>query len=370
MYPDETYEFLNELSFMVKNTNRSIGSGYDMFRWKNVLDNKIKNLMFQFIHILTIPLFPFMEKNKTLDIDNQIFNYLILNKNTLSLNQVLNFVINNINTTIHISYIDIDFIDFSTNYDYEKTYSIEFKTQSVYLYTRSKRRITDESCLYIDIDSNDTLDNNVQLNTSLNLKKFSFKVVPITITSNYVYYKALGQFLLRTLNELINAYNIMSLCVICKNNFIDNDIEVQNGGEYGYNNSNQLHNYINIIKIIKFIWRRTIIVFSTYIEEKFYNNKSYFIYKTTITADEKNILANIKVGTCITKDILSSALASGSLFIRKCVEGSEIQDFSNILQYNISEYIPNLSDDYNKTLTTKIDFGEFIYCPKSIFAKK
>ena len=209
LYPDESYEFLDELSFMAKNTNRSNGSGYDMFRWKNVLDNKIKNLMFQFIHILSIPLFPFMEKNKTSDIDNQISNYLILNKNTLSLNQVLIFPFNDINNltiniTVHISYIDIDFIDFSINYDYNKTYSIEFNTQNVYLYTRSNKRITDESCLYINIDSNDNLNNNVQLNTSLNLKKFSFKVIPITITPDYVYYRALGQFLLRTLNELIN----------------------------------------------------------------------------------------------------------------------------------------------------------------------
>ena len=206
LYPDTTYEFLDELSFIVKNTNRSSGSGYDMFKWKNVLDNKIKNLLFMFIHILTIPLYPWLEKNKTSDIDKEIIDYLNLNKKIITINQVLHFFIKNKNITISISYIDTnaEFIDFSINYNYNNTYSIEFNTNTVYLYTRSNRPITDEGYLYVDIDSNDNLNNNIQLNTSLLTKNFSFKVVPITITSSYVYYKGLGQFLLRTLNELIN----------------------------------------------------------------------------------------------------------------------------------------------------------------------
>ena len=205
LYPDTGYEFLHEVSCIIKNTNRSSNSNKDMFKWKNVLDTKIKNLMFLFIHILIIPMYPWIEKNKTSDINQQISNYLIQNKKNLSLNQVLNFVSDNLTTTVNVSYIDDEFIDFSLNYDYSKTYSIEFNTNNIYLYTRSKRKIIDEHFLYIDIDSNNNFNHNIQLNTSLLTKKFSFKVIPITITSSYVYYKALGQFIFRSLNDLINV---------------------------------------------------------------------------------------------------------------------------------------------------------------------
>jgi hypothetical protein len=159
-----------------------------------------------FIHYLTIPLYPWLEKNISSDIDKEIIDYLNLNKNNLSLNQIVNLNLqSDKKIIINISYIDIDFIDFSIDYNYKHTYSIEFKTNTIYLYKRSCRPITEEGFLYIDIDSNDNFNNNIQVNSSNIIKKFNYKVYPTTVTSSYVYYKAIGEFLLKTLNELVNV---------------------------------------------------------------------------------------------------------------------------------------------------------------------
>ena len=171
-----------------------------------------------------------------------------------------------------------------------------------------------------------------------------------------------------TLKKLINSYNIISLCVICKNNTIDINSNILTGGEYGdigYGYTHEeTHNYFNIIKIIKFVWRRAILLFSDFIDEKqdkFYN--SYFIFKDNLSTEQLTKLENIKLGTCLTEDILSSALASGCLFIRKCVKGSEINIYTDAL-FNINKYVPLDTNNFTKN---KKDFGEFLYLTEKIF---
>lgn len=190
------YEYLNESSFITNNLSRSTNTGNNIFKWRNVLDNKIKNLIYIYIHILSIPLYPWLDKNITSDINQETIELLLnlYNNNELLPNQIVN--------NIQISYVDQDIIDFSLNYDYSKCYSLEIYTNKVFLYTRSTKKITDEGYLYVDIDSNDNLNDNSSLNTSYRNKKFSFKVMPINISSSYVYYKGSGQYILKTLNDI------------------------------------------------------------------------------------------------------------------------------------------------------------------------
>ena len=213
LYPKLSYDFLDDLSFMVKNINRIKSSGYNIFKWKNNLDNQIKNLIYIYIHFLTISLNPWITKIICLDIDKQIIDYIIQSnlKKELFID-LINQI--NQNYTIQISYIDSEIIDFSLNYDYSMCYSFNINTQIVYLYTRSNKKITDEEFLYVDIDTNNNLNNNNQFNTSYLTKKFSFKVTPIYITTSYVYYQGIGQYLLKNINQLlslnyinINIYN-------------------------------------------------------------------------------------------------------------------------------------------------------------------
>jgi hypothetical protein len=178
------------------------------------------------------------------------------------------------------------------------------------------------------------------------------------------------------LNTLINSYNIASLCILCQDNILDKNIVIQNGGSYNTGQTTSqtygqqyddgsLHNYFNLIKIIKFTWRRAILLFSDYVDEDTTNNNSIFRFKNNLSFSDLELLKNVKIGTCITEDILSSALASGSLFIRKCVKGSEISKYTNAL-YRINSYIPNMIIPTNN-YSNKKDFGEFLYLPKSIF---
>jgi hypothetical protein len=215
--PDSSYEYLDELSLMVKNINRSLTSGYNIFKWKNILDNKIHNMMYIYIHILSISLFPFIEKNLTTDVEKAIVNYIVFNIKKIKTDQHIEFILgNNAKKIISISYIGLNYIDFIVNFDFNSSYSIEFNQMTpknmslykVYKYTRSTKSIIDEPFLYVDIDSNDNLNNNVQLDTSMEKKKFTFKISPITISSSYVYYKGLGQYLLKTLNELITLDSV------------------------------------------------------------------------------------------------------------------------------------------------------------------
>jgi hypothetical protein len=158
------------------------------------------------------------------------------------------------------------------------------------------------------------------------------------------------EYFTTNLKILINSYNIMSLCVECEN-------------------SNWENSYPNLIKIIKFCWRRSILIFINYVDEIHIDStKSYFVFKKDIKENELIKLKNMKIGTCLTEDILSSALTSGSLFIRKCITGCNISLYTNTL-YKIQKYIPDISNDiiYSYSYYNKNKFGEFLYAPKSIF---
>ena len=205
--PDSSYEYLDELSFMVKNVDRSSTSGYNVFRWKNILNNKIENLMYIYIHIFSIPLYPWIDKNVTTEVDQSIIDYLLINKDNIKIDQNIDF---NSVKTVSISYIGSNYIDFIIDYDYSSVFSLELylESQKVFKYTRSPNCIINEPFLYVDIDPNDNLNNNIQLDTSLKKKRFTFKIVPITYSDTYAYYKGLGQHLLRTLNELITLDSI------------------------------------------------------------------------------------------------------------------------------------------------------------------
>jgi len=146
---------------------------------------------------------------KTIDIKS-----LLLSKyNNNQLKNDDNIKINDENDNISISYIDSNIIDFVINLDYNNLYSIEINNLDqknqlsdsiIYLYKRSTKLISSEPFLYIDIDSNNNLISNESYNTSYIEKKFNYKIIPIHQTSNFVYFKGMGQYLLKTLNDLIN----------------------------------------------------------------------------------------------------------------------------------------------------------------------
>ena len=213
----------------------------------------------------------------------------------------------------------------------------------------------------------DKFDENI-LSLINNIEKENLRLIPNKLPIWHP-----SEYFTINLKKIINAYNIMSLCIVCKDNLIDINSNILTGGKYGdvenigYGyTQEETHNYFNLIKIIKFVWRRAILLFSDYVDEKQNESgNSYFIFKSELSFDKLKILENIKLGTCISEDILSSALANGSLFIRKCVKGSEMNIYTDAL-FNIKNYVPNDTDKFSK-YSNKKDFGEFLYLPESIF---
>jgi hypothetical protein len=198
---DLSFEFLDETSFIIKNINRNSGKLNEVFKWKNTLDRKITNLMYIYVHITTIPLYPFINKTLVTDFDVNIKTILLSHNTNKKLK--IDMTIENIT----IAYFDDNIIDFILNNNNNNLYSIELNMNNVYLYTRSIKKITDNPFLYLDIDSNDNLNNNYSFNSSYIMKKFNFKLVPIKNSDTYVFYKGMGQYLLKTLNELVNIDN-------------------------------------------------------------------------------------------------------------------------------------------------------------------
>jgi len=158
-----------------------------------------------------------------------------------------------------------------------------------------------------------------------------------------------------SLKQIVNTYNILSLC---------KNVNNPDASKYNYN-SNGNHNLANISKIARFVYKRAILLFSDYVVEK-NNNGSYFEFNSALNEQNSE---KIRLGTCLTEEILSSALAIGSLFIRKCVEGSEISKFTTILN-NLQVYVPDISSDEISSLPEKNKFGEFLDIPDTIFNPK
>ena len=196
--PEMGNEYIDELGFMVKNVDRNGTSINNMFKWTNILNNKIMNLMLIYIHLLAMPLYPFINRSEINDFDSILINLLL--ESNVTKDQILDYN----DSTIQILYVDEDIIDFCIDYDYKNLYSLNINSKKIYLYTRSKKKISDDGFLYIDIDSNDNLSNNYSLNSSYLNKKFTFKLIPIILTNDFIYYKGLNQYILKSVDKLVS----------------------------------------------------------------------------------------------------------------------------------------------------------------------
>jgi len=208
--PQLTYEYINETSFMVRNIDRTLSNLSNIFNWNNILDNKIKNLLYIYIHILTIPIKPFLNKTIYNSFSIDFINNLLLNC------QIdINYTIEGISYSV--AFVSSDIIDFIINDTYTEYYSYDIKSNIMHLYTRSTRTLTNEPYIYLNIDSNNNLSNNTSFNTSKLINNFSFKLVPIEITTNYIYYKAIKQYILKTINN-IQSINTMTITLLDSTN--------------------------------------------------------------------------------------------------------------------------------------------------------
>ena len=231
LYPDFCFEFLDESSLIIKNVDKS-DNQKNIFKWKNTLDNKIKNLIYIYIHLVTIPKFPFLNKIKidlpySINLVN-IINTLIdkYNNNTLVIDE--NYIINSNN--ISIAYFNNNIIDFVIDDDHSDLYSIEITTNTsnniinsiLYLYNRSDKSILDESYLYLDIDINNNLKTSDIYSTNYLQKKFNFQLLPIHKTAKFIYFKGMGQYIQKALNDLVNINNFNIQIVGTSNNILNN----------------------------------------------------------------------------------------------------------------------------------------------------
>ena len=202
-----SYEYIDEVSFMIRNIDRKSDFN-NMFKWKNILDNKIKNLLFIYLNMAILPVRPFIQKNildPTVKVNN-IRNNLIdlLTQNKLVIDQDVKIGSKNIN----IPYFDSDVIEFNINNNYMVLYMINLKTNEMFVFNKSKQSLIHNEFLFLQIDSNDNLNNNFKLDTSYTHRNFMFKLIPLQYTDTNIYYKSVGQHLIKTLNELSNIDNL------------------------------------------------------------------------------------------------------------------------------------------------------------------
>lgn len=197
---EQYYERFNESSLILRNVDRDANNINNMFKWRNIFENKIKDLIYIHTHTITIPLNPFINKVKDTSINVDIIMLLNTTQN-ITTNQILTLIIQG--DTIQIMYVDDSIIDFAINNDYTICYSLEKNSNTVYKYTRSNVLMND-GFLYLDIDTNDNLNDKLILNTSYIKKKFNFKLIPYQKSASNIYYKSSGQYIQKTLNELLN----------------------------------------------------------------------------------------------------------------------------------------------------------------------
>ena len=193
--PNLSYEYVNETSFMIRNIDRSETKLNNIFEWNNKLDNKIKQLLYIYIHIVSIPISPWLDKILNNDFDINFIQYLILNS-IIDTPYTYNDII------YEVVFKNDNIIDFMINNIYSNCYSLELNTNNIYLYTRSNKKIYYDSVLYLDIDINDNLTHNTLLDTHKEIQKFNFKLYPISYTHKYIYYKAYKQYILKTINTI------------------------------------------------------------------------------------------------------------------------------------------------------------------------
>lgn len=211
---DPIFEFLDESSLIIKNTDSYQQLiGLNTFKWRNILDNKINNLIYIYVHIVTLPLHPFLNKieiDLTLSANITLLN--ICNDLTSKYNNKELVIDTNITigiNIINVAYYDEKIIDFIIDNNSNNLYSIELNQNKtsfkLYLYTRLTKSIIGEPQLYLDIDLFNNLKVNEHLSTSQQINKFNFQLTPIHKTNNFIYYKGIGQYIQKTLNDLVNV---------------------------------------------------------------------------------------------------------------------------------------------------------------------
>lgn len=232
VYNDTSYEYIDEFSIMISNLN---SKSTNMFEWNVKLNTILKNLLFIYIHIVSIPLHPFLNCSLMNNSEfESIITYLKTNILTLNYNQIYN-ISSDINIIIMYISSDKNVVDFIINKEYDKLYSYVILDDLLYLYYQSNRSILDTGYLYLSIDSNDNLNMNNTYNTTNNGIKYNFKLNPLKtdeICNQYIYYKANFQYIMKTQNNpfILDRFNIKIYDGIFKplnNQFINNDDDLK-----------------------------------------------------------------------------------------------------------------------------------------------
>jgi hypothetical protein len=232
LYNDTSYEYIDEFSIMISNFN---SKNTNMFEWNIKLNTILKNLLFIYIHIISIPLNPFLNRSLMNNSEfESIITYLKINILTLNYNQIYN-ITETINIIIMYISSDKNLVDFVINKEYNKLYSYEMLDDFLYLYYQSNRSILDTGYLYLSIDSNDNLNMNNTYNTTNNGIKYNFKLNPLKtddICNKYIYYKANFQYIMKTQNNpfILDKFNVKIYDGTFKplnNPFINNDDDLK-----------------------------------------------------------------------------------------------------------------------------------------------
>ncbi len=194
-----SYEYINEVSFIVRNIDRSQSKINNMFEWINIIDNKIKNLIYIYIHIVSIPLTPYIDKTPCTFYPDFI-TFLLANNQVNTI-----YMFNDI--VYQVAFINDSIIDFISDL---VTYSFNRLDNTFYMYKTSNKSMLTEPFIYLNVDSNDNLSNNACYNTSKLTNNFSYKLVPILNNNNYIYFKAIKQYIIKKVNTVqsINNLNI------------------------------------------------------------------------------------------------------------------------------------------------------------------
>lgn len=232
LYNDTSYEYIDEFSIMISNFN---SKNTNMFEWNIKLNTILKNLLFIYIHITSIPLHPFLNRSLMNNSEfESIITYLKTNILTLNYNQIYN-ITEDINIIIMYISSNKNLVDFVINKEYNKLYSYEILDDFLYLYYQSNKSILDTGYLYLSIDSNDNLNMNNTYNTTNNGIKYNFKLNPLKtddICNKYVYYKANFQYIMKTQNNpfILDKFNVKIYDGTFKplnNQFINNDDDLK-----------------------------------------------------------------------------------------------------------------------------------------------
>jgi len=252
--PQLSYEYINEVSFMVRNIDKIQSSKNNIFEWKNTLDNKISYLLYIYIHIVSIPIKPFLDKIPYTLFSANFITYLLANN---TINTIYTYI--NDNITYQVAFINEYIIDFISE---QITYSYEILAARFFIYKTSEKSIIYDPFIYVNIDSNNNISNNTSYNTSKSINNFSFKLVPILINENYIYFKAMKQYIVKKISTIQTINNLtISFTDSTNTKLINSHI---NNYLYNYTDTHTICNCINGIKLAS--------CYCTYIRHPLYIN--------------------------------------------------------------------------------------------------